>query len=104
MSTTPPRKTGSNQEVAYHCVPVSAAEAGANFRLCVAIRDEADPATGHLFVLQQTRGARAVLGTICDAGGNVREWLELWLQDIDSSPEGETLVPSNVARDKAWEQ
>jgi hypothetical protein len=88
----------------FRCVPISAAEAAANLRLCAILRTQADPATGHLVLLRQTPEGRAILGAACDVGGNVHQWLELWIQDIEASPAGETLIPSNLARDKGWEQ
>src|SRR5258708_2752440 len=104
MSTATAKKSNPAQESAFRCVPISAAEAAANLRLCAVLREQADPATGHLILLRQTLEARAILGAMCDANGDVHEWLELWIQDIDVMPAGETLVPSNSARDKAWEQ
>ncbi|MEI9893456.1 MAG: hypothetical protein WDN28_06035 [Chthoniobacter sp.] len=97
------KKIDPSQEVPFRCLPVSAAEKAASFRLCVAVREHADGATGHLFLLRQVQGARAILGAMCDAGGNIREWLELWIQDVEASASAETLVPSNKAGDKAWE-
>ena len=104
MSTATAKKTNSTNETAIRCVPLSAAEADANLRVCVVLREQPDPATGHLILVQQTPEARVIIGAACDADGNVREWLELWLQDIDAPPPRDALISSNSARDKAWEQ
>ena len=104
MSTVTAKKTNPAQESAIRCVPLSSDEAAANLRLCAVLREQPDAATGHLILLRQTPEARVILGAACDAEGSVREWLELWLQDIDAQPPGETLVASNVARDTAWQQ
>ena len=104
MSTVTAKKTTPAQDSAIRCVPLSADEAAANLRLCAVLREQPDAATGHLILLRQTPEARVVLGAACDADGGVREWLELWLQDVDAKPPGETLVLSNTARDAAWQQ
>lgn len=104
MSTVTSKKQNPAQETAIRCVPLSADEAAANLRLCAVLREQPDAATGHLILLRQTPEARVILGAACDVDGAVREWLELWLQDIDATPPGETLVVSNVARDTAWRQ
>ena len=100
----PTKKTNPAQDNAIRCVPLSTDEAAANLRLCAVLREQPDAATGHLILLRQTPEARVILGAACDADGGVREWLELWLQDIDAQPTGETLVASNTARDAAWQQ
>ena len=104
MSTATAKKINPAIEPAIRCVPLSAMEADANLRLCVTLRDQPDSATGYLILLRQTPEARVILGSACDADGNIREWLELWLQDIDSPPPRDALISSNTARDKAWEQ
>ena len=104
MSTVTAKKSTPAQEASIRCVPVSADEAAANLRLCAVLREQPDAATGHLILLRQTPEARVILGALCDSDGGVREWLELWMQDIDAKPPGETLVISNTARDTAWQQ
>lgn len=104
MSTVTAKKTNPAQDTAIRLVPLSADEAAANLRLCAVLREQPDAATGHLILLRQTPEARVILGAACDADGGVREWLELWLQDIDVQPPGETLIASNTARDTAWQQ
>jgi len=103
MSTAAAKKSNPTQDTAIRCVPLSAEEAAANLRLCAVLREQPDAATGHLILLRQTPEARVILGATCDADGNVRDWLELWLQDIDARPPGDALISSNTARDKAWE-
>ena len=104
MSTVTAKKTTPAQDTGIRCVPLSSDEAAANLRLCAALREQPDAATGHLILLRQTPEARVILGAACDGDGGVREWLELWVQDIDAKPPGETLVASNTARDTAWTQ
>jgi hypothetical protein len=100
MSREPDRR----QETAIRCAPVTAAEASANIRLCIALRQQPDPATGHFVLLRRSPGASAYLGAVCDSENQVKEWLELWVQNVEGAPAGETLTPSNASRDKAWGQ
>lgn len=104
MTTANAKKPAPSPQDAIRCVPLSAAEAAASLRLCAVLRDQPDPASGHIVLLRQTPEARVILGAACDSDGSMREWLELWIQDVDAAPPGEALVRSNVARDKAWEQ
>jgi hypothetical protein len=103
MTMSGAHKIDPSKEVPYRCVAVAAGESSASFRLCVAVREHADVAAGHLFLLRQVHGARAVLGAMCDAAGQVREWLEIWVQDVEAPASSETLIPSCKANDKAWE-
>jgi hypothetical protein len=61
--------------------------------------------TGHFFQLRDLPDARVYLGCMSDAGGNVREWIELWVQTIEGLDAGllahrETL--SNHLLDRRW--
>jgi hypothetical protein len=104
MSTVTAKKITPTQDAGIRCVPLSSDEVAANLRLCAVLREQPDAAAGHLILLRQTLDARVILGAACDADGAVREWLELWVQDIDAKLPRETLVVSNIARDTAWLQ
>jgi len=66
----------------YKAVAISADSAAAPLRICAVCRGEAEPPAGHLVVLREALAARVLLGCLCDAGGNVHQWLELWVQDL----------------------
>jgi hypothetical protein len=71
----------------------------------VLVRTSPDPVTGHFFQLRDLPDARVYLGCMSDAGGNVREWIELWVQTIEGLDAGllahrETL--SNHLLDRRW--
>jgi hypothetical protein len=74
-------------------------------RLCVLTRQEADPAAGHLVLLRDLPDAMVYLGCLTDAGGNLREWVEIWVQNVDGL---EASLPalretfSNKAMDERW--
>ncbi len=68
----------------YVAIPVSADQTKIPLRICVVVRREPDPAAGHLIVLLDTVDARVLLGCIADAGGRVQQWVELWIQNLES--------------------
>src|ERR1051325_2611354 len=67
----------------YIAIPIKESEAGATMRLCVLARQTADPAAGHLVLLRDLPEAMVYLGCLTDAGGRLREWGELWVQNVD---------------------
>src|ERR1700745_1815746 len=67
----------------YSAIPLHASEAGATVRLCVLTRQAPDPAGGHLVLLRDLPDAMVYLGCLTDAGGRLREWVELWVQNVD---------------------
>jgi len=89
----------------YVAIPVSAADEAAALRVCVLARQTPDPAVDHLVVLRDLHDAVVYLGCIADAAGRPREWIELWVQNIDGL---ETSLPayremfSNHALDARW--
>src|SRR5947209_3480898 len=89
----------------YVLIPISAEQAGVPLQLCAVVREKADPVGGQLVVLRDTIDARVLLGCVADAGGRVRQWVELWVQSLDAM---EKSVPasrealSNYVLDKRW--
>src|SRR5256884_6803574 len=67
----------------YIAIPIQETEAGATLRLCVLARQTPDPAAGHLVLLRDLPDAMVYLGCLTDAGGRLREWVELWVQNVD---------------------
>ncbi len=89
----------------YLAVPVTEADAGASLRVCVLVRQTPDPAAGHFVVLRDLHDALVYLGCIVDNAGRAREWIELWVQNVDGL---ETSLPayretfSNASLDARW--
>ncbi len=89
----------------YRAIPVSAAEQGAPLRLCVLVRQTPDPVAGHFVLLRDLPDAMVYLGCVTDAGGRLREWVELWVQNVDGL---EASLPayretfSNYSLDQRW--
>ena len=50
-------------------------------RVCVLVRQNADPIAGQLILLRDSLDAKAYLGCLVDAAGKVQRWVELWVQD-----------------------
>jgi len=89
----------------YLAVPVSQADASAPLRLCVLVRRTPDPAAGSFVLLRDLHDGRVYLGCVVDAAGRLREWVELWVQNVDGLESGlpayrETF--SNSTLDKRW--
>src|SRR6185503_16806084 len=77
----------------------------APLRLCVLVRPTPDPVAGHFILLRDLHDALVYLGCVTDAGGQVREWVELWVQNVDGL---EASLPayretfSNASLDERW--
>src|SRR3974390_497328 len=67
----------------YSAIPIQESEAVATVRLCVLARQTPDPAAGNLVLLRDLPDAMVYLGCLTDAGGRLREWAELWVQNVD---------------------
>lgn len=66
----------------YLAIPIH--ETGeAPLRLCVLARQTPDPVAGHFVLLRDLHDALVYLGCVVDAGGGLREWIELWVQNVD---------------------
>ena len=91
----------------YSAIPIQESDAGATFRLCVLARPIPDPSAGHLVLLRDLPDAMVYLGCLTDAGGRLREWVELWVQNVDGL---ESSLPalcesfSNHGIDQRWDK
>jgi len=90
----------------YSAIPIQESDTGAAVRLCVLARQTPDPAAGHLVLLRDLPDAMVYLGCLTDAGGRLREWVELWVQNMDGL---ESSLPalsesfSNHGMDQRWQ-
>lgn len=74
-------------------------------RLCVLVRQTPDPAAGHFVLLRDLHDAMVYLGCVMDAAGRLREWIEVWVQNVDgleTSLPGYRATFSNAALDARW--
>lgn len=102
---TAPRKTGIPE--GFLALPVHDRAGEGPLRVCVLVRRAPDPAAGHLVMLRDLPDARVYLGCVTDAAGRRREWIEIWVQDVDGL---EASLPAwreafaNHALDQRWTQ
>jgi hypothetical protein len=73
----------------------------------VLARQTPDPAAGHLVLLRDLPDAMVYLGCVTDAGGRLREWAEIWVQNVDgldSSLPALRETFSNHSIDQRWKE
>ena len=101
-------KTSGNQTgipEGYLAIPIQESDMDAIVRLCVLARQTPEPAAGHLVLLRDLPDAMVYLGCLTDAGGRLREWAEIWVQNVDGL---ESSLPalsesfSNHGLDERW--
>ena len=91
----------------YQAIPIHEGDQAAPLRLCVLVRQTPDPVAGHFVLLRDLHDAMIYLGCVADAGGRVREWIELWVQNVDGL---ESSLPayretfSNHSLDARWKK
>src|SRR6267154_2776079 len=105
MPNTSPSGNQTGVPEGYLAIPMQESELGASIRLCVLARQTPDPVAGHLVLLRDLPDAMVYLGCLLDAGGRLREWTELWVQNVDGL---ESSLPalresfSNHSLDQRW--
>src|SRR4051795_5501365 len=105
MANTSLTGTATGIPADYSAIPIQEADARATIRLCVLARQTADAAAGHLVLLRDLPEAMVYLGCLTDAAGRLREWVEIWVQNIDGL---ESSLPalsesfSNHSIDERW--
>jgi hypothetical protein len=105
MDTTSDRRQNTGVPEGYVAIPVSQADQAAPLRVCVLARQLPDPAAGQLILLRDLHDARVYLGCVADADRRVREWIEIWVQNVDGL---EAALPShreafsNHVLDERW--
>src|SRR5882724_3153096 len=105
MPNTKPSENQTGVPEGYSAIPVLQSETSGTVRLCVLARQMPDPVAGHLVLLRDLPDAMVYLGCLVDAGGRLREWVELWVQNVDGL---ESSLPalresfSNHSLDQRW--
>lgn len=91
----------------FRAKPVCSGDKGASFRICVVVREVPDPVLGSYILLRDIHDASIYLGCIVDRGGQVKDWLELWVQNVNglnvSLPAYQEGF-SNFVLDERWKQ
>jgi hypothetical protein len=69
--------------------------------LCVLVKTRSSGGESPFVLLSELPSARVYLGAICDAGGRIQDWLEIWLQATEvASAQREKI--SNHGLDSRW--
>ena len=82
MTTVPEPSPALRGPEPGRAVPLAPLSTGP-LRLGVWVRPQPDPVEGAFYRLRDLPEAQVLLGCILDAGGEVREWLELWVQNVE---------------------
>src|SRR5712692_5569013 len=104
MASAKPSVPPSRIPEGYRAIPIHRTDE-APLRVCVLVRQTPDPVAGHFVLLRDLHDALVYLGCVTDAGGGLREWVELWVQNVDGL---ETSLPSyretfsNFSLDTRW--
>src|SRR5688500_14277712 len=77
------KKEEENLETGYRVVPMQAGAEGLALRICLVVKESPKPVGGAFVLLRESADASVYLGAVADAGGRVREWLEIWVQNTD---------------------
>ena len=89
----------------YRTIPIHATGPEDLLRLCVLVRNVPDPAAGYFVFLRDLPDAQVFLGCVADAGGQAREWVEIWIQTVEGL---EASLPAsretfaNFSLDQRW--
>jgi hypothetical protein len=78
-----------------------------SLRLGLVLKNSADPVGGLLISLGDTADASIYLGCITDAAGQVREWLEVWVQNLENLEKrfpSHVPIFSNEVLDTQWQK
>ena len=68
----------------YRAVPLYRRDKTTPLRLCVVVQDNAEAVGGPFVLLRDLADASVYLGCIIDAGLTVREWIEIWVQNLEN--------------------
>lgn len=91
----------------FRAVALWAGEEGATLRVCVVVRDKEHAGHGRLVRLREAVDCRTVLGCVTDSAGQVREWVEIDIQDLtglESAPAVYREAASAEAMDGRWKE
>lgn len=68
----------------YRAIPLRPGDPHAPLQLCLIVQDKGDQVSGTFVLLRNLADAAVYLGCIADAGGAVREWIEVWVQNLEN--------------------
>ena len=84
MSAVTPDNTALTIQEGYRVIALEPATTSAALRLGLVWKENPDPLGGLLISLGETADASIYLGCVTDAAGQVGEWLEIWVQNLEN--------------------
>lgn len=97
----------SSLETGYAAIPLQLTEPPGAISLCVIVRANPDPASGHFLLLRRSPKAEIYLGCLADFAGRPVEWLEIWVQNTNPSenfPPAFRAALTNKVLDERWRE
>jgi hypothetical protein len=94
-------------ETGYAAIPFQLSQPQPPLNLCVVVRANPDPASGHFVLIRRSPLADVFLGCIADHAGRPADWLEIWVQNLAS---GDHVHPAfrknltNAALERRWRE
>jgi hypothetical protein len=85
--------------------PIHRADHSVPLTICVLVQTSGNPANDPFVLLRDLPGVRIYLGAICDALGNVQEWVEIHVQAVDAKQleyVGQDELLTNTFFDRRW--
>ena len=85
--------------------PIHRADENTPLKICVLVSSAPSAAGGPFVLLRELPGSSVYLGAICDANGAVKNWMEIWLQNLeleDNAISGYMERLTNHAFDQRW--
>jgi hypothetical protein len=74
----------SGLEEGFSVAAIQPSEAQGSLNIGIVVRAQLDPATGAFVLLRKTPKANVFLGCMSDSAGRILEWLEVWVQEVES--------------------
>ena len=68
----------------YRAVPLQRLAETTPLRVCLVVQESAEPVGGPFILLRDLADASVYLGCVTDAAGSVREWIEIWVQNLEN--------------------
>jgi len=107
MSAVTPNAMPLAIQEGYRAIALDPDDATAPLRICLVLKESPDPVGGLLVSIGETADASVFLGCVTDAAGQVREWLEVWMQNLDNLEQrfpAHVSIFCNELMDRQWVQ
>lgn len=91
----------------YRAISINESGGEAMLRLCVVAKTTPDSVAGHLVLLRNLPDAQVYLGCVADRSGRVRDWIELWVQNVDGLVDSASTFGENISNqilDQRWKK